>query len=147
MKTTLVHRKSQRTYYKNHREQQLAAQKRSRLKIKAKVFTHYGGDSCRCVQCGESRLACLSIDHIRGGGTSHRRELGFTDSFRFYKWLIERNYPQGYQTLCMNCQFCKRMCTRNPATKEWVRNETTNKCIPDCNFCRPLVSVLYWSLV
>ena len=64
-----------------------------------------------CVMCGESRLACLSIDHIDGGGVSHRKELN-AYGYRFYKRLKKDNYPKGYQTLCMNCQFVKAVYDR-----------------------------------
>ena len=44
------------------------------LKLKGYALTRAG----RCVICGEARLACLSIDHIDGGGTTHKSnfELG-----------------------------------------------------------------------
>ena len=70
------------------------------------ILTHYGGGKLACVVCGEGRLACLSIDHINGGGTKHRKQMGGGSAF--YCWLKKQNYPKGYQTLCMNCQFVKR---------------------------------------
>jgi len=84
--------------------------KKRRRGIKRLVMTHYGNGKCACVKCGESRLACLSIDHIDGNGAEERRELGLghASSERFYSWLIKSGYPEGYQTLCMNCQWVKR---------------------------------------
>lgn len=77
------------------------------LKLKEEVLTHYGNGSLACVVCGEGRLACLSIDHISGGGNKQRKGvLGSTSGF--YAWLKRNDYPEGYQTLCMNCQFVKR---------------------------------------
>jgi len=80
------------------------------------VFTHYGNGKCACVRCGFDDIRALSIDHINGGGNEHRRELqaarpshrgmGGTD---FYRWLKQHDYPEGYQTLCMNCQFIKQL--------------------------------------
>jgi len=32
---------------------------------------------------------------------------------RFYYWLRRQGYPEGYQTLCMNCQWIKRSETTN----------------------------------
>ena len=46
----------------------------------------------------------LQIDHIDGGGTKHRREIGVG---MLYKWLRRNNYPAGFQTLCANCNFAK----------------------------------------
>jgi hypothetical protein len=77
------------------------------MRIKSKVLTHYGNGKCSCVKCGEARLPCLSIDHINGSGTTHRREIKIIGK-TFYRWLMRNDYPEGYQTLCMNCQFVKR---------------------------------------
>ena len=77
------------------------------LERKREVIIYYGGGKLMCVTCGEGRLACLSIDHIEGGGTNHRRQLRAWGDL-FYRWLKAQNYPKGYQTLCMNCQFVKR---------------------------------------
>lgn len=75
------------------------------LRLKTEVLTHYGNGECKCVICGEVRLPCLSIDHINGGGTKHRLEINNSGGKAFYRWLKQHNYPEGYQTLCMNCQF------------------------------------------
>jgi len=78
------------------------------LRIKKDVIDHYSNGDNRCAVCGESRSACLSIDHINGNGASHLRELGLKAGHSFYQWLINNDYPEGYQILCMNCQFIKR---------------------------------------
>ena len=87
----------------------------ARVEIKKEVLAHYGKGRLACRMCGESWLACLSIDHINGGGRSHRKELN-AYGYRFYKKLKKANFPKGYQTLCMNCQFVKVILDR--ATKE-----------------------------
>lgn len=75
--------------------------------LKTEVLSHYStGGILACVICGEKRLSCLSIDHINNDGAEHRRRLG-TGGKNFYKWLKEQNFPEGYQTLCMNDQFIK----------------------------------------
>lgn len=79
----------------------------SRTRIKNEVLTYYGGGKCECVTCGENRIACLSIDHINNDGMAHRKTLSFCGS-QFYSYLKTSNYPEGYQTLCMNCQFIKK---------------------------------------
>lgn len=73
--------------------------------LRVKVLTHYGNGKCACVKCGESRMACLSIDHILGGGNRHRKVYKNTQSL--YRLLLSEK-PKGYQTLCMNCQWVKR---------------------------------------
>lgn len=76
---------------------------------KVEVLTHYGHGKLACVVCGEKRKDCLSIDHINGKGNEHRKQLHLRSGQPFYRWLKRNNYPLGYQTLCMNCQFIKRM--------------------------------------
>jgi alpha-tubulin suppressor-like RCC1 family protein len=67
---------------------------------KSRVFEHYG---MSCVCCGETHQAFLTIDHVSGGGNRQRAEMGISGGARFYRWLIGNNYPDGYQTLCFNC--------------------------------------------
>jgi hypothetical protein len=76
--------------------------------LKVEVLTYYGNGAFACVECGESRFPCLSIDHIDGTGADHRRELGLGGGGKFYRWLKKNNYPVGFQTLCMNCQWVKK---------------------------------------
>jgi hypothetical protein len=77
------------------------------VKTKILIMTHYGNGECKCVLCNEKRLPCLTIDHINGGGTKHRRSINIPNGggLHFYKWLIDNKYPLGYRTLCWNCQF------------------------------------------
>ena len=96
-----------RAWRKKHPEQRQKAREKGR-EIKQEVLTHYGNNKCCCVQCDENRLACLSIDHINGGGNKERNKLRKRSSYLYYTWLKKNNYPEGYQTLCMNCQFVKR---------------------------------------
>ncbi len=88
-------------------------QKLRRLDIKSSVLTHYGGGKCACVKCGFSDIRALSIDHIEGNGTAHRKTLK-RGGLSFYKWLVDNKLPEGYQTLCMNCQFIKSYCRDVP---------------------------------
>lgn len=71
--------------------------KRSHRRI---CFEHYGL-SCDC--CGEDIYEFLTIDHINGGGNKHRKEIGQSV---IYKWLIDNNFPEGFRTLCYNCNSC-----------------------------------------
>lgn len=50
-------------------------------------------------------IDCLSIDHIDGGGNEHRKTIGS----HINEWLIARNFPSGYQVLCMSCQWKKKI--------------------------------------
>lgn len=97
-------------------EAQRDRNRRSRLD----ALRHYsaGVPACKC--CGESLLEFLTIDHIGGGGTEHRRELrGRVSSI--YLWLKRRGYPEGYRVLCMNCNFSLGMygyCPHTPGRSD-----------------------------
>ena len=116
LKTTEKRLEVARRYRETHKEsirewyQLVGKQREARLRItiKAEVLTHYGAGKYGCVMCGESRPACLSIDHINGKGCQERKRFGVNRfGYKFYLYLKKNNYPEGYQTLCMNCQFVK----------------------------------------
>lgn len=71
---------------------------------KRKVMEAYGG-KCDC--CGISELPFLNIDHIGGGGNKHRREVR---TGAIYKWLLDRNCPEGFRVLCFNCNLAIHQC-------------------------------------
>lgn len=86
---------------KDNIEKRNAISRKWMLNCKHKVFAHYG-EICAC--CKESQFEFLSIDHIDGGGCQHRKDLGNAGrGTQFYRWLIRNNYPEGYRTLCYNC--------------------------------------------
>jgi hypothetical protein len=62
------------------------------------VINHYGG---KCVCCQQSDMDVLSLDHVHGGGTKHRREVG--SGSKFYRWVEKNNFPPGLQVKCLNC--------------------------------------------
>jgi len=76
-----------------------------RRRRKYLVLSCYSLGQPACATCGEGRIACLTIDHINGGGRRHRQSVG--EGTPFYNWLRDNNYPDGYQVLCMNCQWVK----------------------------------------
>ncbi len=75
-----------------------------KLRIKMLIFTHYG-KKCEC--CGETELEFLTVDHILGGGTKHRRKAG--GGFVVYGEIIKQNYPSCYRILCRNCNWATRL--------------------------------------
>ena len=89
---------------------QRAYQKRNIAKHKELVFAAYGGYRCNC--CGETEKLFLTIDHIDNNGATERKQLfgkRASAGYPFYKWLVKNDFPPGYQVLCMNCNFGKRM--------------------------------------
>ena len=79
--------------------------KAKRKQLKLEVLSHYSPD-LKCGSCGFSDVRSLSIDHIKGNGTKHRKEIGNVD---FYQWIKKNNFPKGFQVLCFNCQWIKRV--------------------------------------
>lgn len=75
--------------------------KESRERLREQILTRYGR-SCTC--CGEATPVFLTIDHINGGGLKHMREIGKRN---LWGWLRAQGFPDGYQTLCWNCNAAK----------------------------------------
>lgn len=82
-----------------------ALAKRRNDRLKASTFERYGGS--RCVCCGVEDLVFLTIDHVNGGGTKHRKTSKLGGGAKFYRWLRLQGYPAGYQVLCFNCNFAR----------------------------------------
>jgi len=94
---------------RNHPERTKEINQLERARLKLEVLTYYGTNRCACVKCGESRLACLSLDHINGNGKTERKLHPYRQGSNLYRQLKREGYPKGFQTLCMNCQFVKRV--------------------------------------
>ncbi len=82
------------------------AMRKYRIKLRIEILTHYGNGKLACRVCNENNIHCLSLDHINGGGTEHRKQIG--GAVKLYPLLKRQGYPRGYQTLCMNCQWKKK---------------------------------------
>ena len=98
-----------REHYAQNKEKYQARNRRWYLNLRVETLKQYSPDLI-CQLCGFSDLRALTIDHIDGGGDSHRQELSKSLSrtpgpWRLYRWLRDNGYPAGYRVLCMNCQF------------------------------------------
>jgi hypothetical protein len=91
-----------RAYYRQHVDEAKQYAKDRRKRLQDEVFSAYGEI---CVCCGESNRAFLTIDHVDGGGTQHRRDIGSADSL--YLTIIREGFPDDYQVLCYNCNNAK----------------------------------------
>ena len=96
-------RQFDRDRYSARRESILVSASARYHHLKAEVFGHYGS---KCERCGFADMRALSIDHILGRAKNHRHDQKAGEAL--YRWLKNKNYPDGYQTLCLNCQFIKR---------------------------------------
>lgn len=72
--------------------------------LKDRVFSYYGGYVCVC--CGENHKEFLQLDHIAGGGREHRETIGV--GTKFWLWLINNDFPDGFRVLCANCNWGRR---------------------------------------
>ena len=92
-------------FLKNPDTQRAYSRKWNRVQ-KQKVFEHYCDGDIKCAKCGFADMRALSLDHVEGGGNKHRKSL---KQSHIYRWIVNNGFPTGYQILCMNCQFIKRV--------------------------------------
>jgi len=85
------------------------------------VLAHYGK---QCICCGEAHEEFLTIDHVHGGGSRHRRELRAEGGavYKLYKWLVENGFANGYQLVCFNCNIAKAQRGQCPHEREKMVN-------------------------
>lgn len=113
------HKEEKRLHYLKFREEILRRQNKyyqankARFRgyagqVKSEVLTHYSKNGqAECTNCGITDVDVLTIDHINEAGYSHRKIAGL--GINFYRWLKKNNYPEGYQTLCFNCNIKKHI--------------------------------------
>jgi hypothetical protein len=92
------------------RSKELNVEERRRLKIE--VFSHYSDGKMCCAKCGYSDIRALALDHINNNGADERRRLfgrRYYAGTTFYRWLRQHDYPEGYQVLCCNCNWIKKL--------------------------------------
>jgi len=91
-------------------DKRAASCRERRRKRRAQVIEHYGG---RCACCGESQYEFLAIDHVHGGGSAHRAEVG--GGSKTIEWIIRNGFPDElFQVLCHNCNNAKACHGRCP---------------------------------
>lgn len=74
------------------------------IKLRNEVFSHYMTDDiikCSCKDCNITDIGVLTIDHINGDGSEHRKRIGYGD--QIYRDIKKQNYPNDYRILCRNC--------------------------------------------
>ncbi len=107
----LIQRTKKRPFTVEATDESRAAQRLSNqwkwLCYKMEVLSHYG-HGCAC--CGETQQEFLTIEHPNQTGAAHRKEINgdAKDGRNFLVWLRKNGYPEGYQILCMNCNFATR---------------------------------------
>jgi hypothetical protein len=93
-------------YNQEHLHELTVKRRYHRRNARLKVYQHYSNGTMKCAKCGNNDIDVLSIDHINGGGNAHRKNVVHSHT---EEWLVRNNFPDGFQVLCMNCQFKKRV--------------------------------------
>ena len=75
------------------------------FKSRIEALKHYGKGKVECACCKERIMEMLSIDHINDGGRIHRKLN--KNSRNLTIWVTKNNYPEGFQILCVNCNWAK----------------------------------------
>jgi hypothetical protein len=103
--------------------------------LKMTIMKHYSQSEIPyCKMCNEIRHEFLSIDHMNNDGAEHRKTI--SSGKQMYHWLRAKNYPEGYQVLCLNCQFRKKSKrTRKPLLIKHRVLSHYSKGEPICECC------------
>ncbi len=83
------------------REKMSEYNKMRNARLRKLVFDHYGHE---CVCCGETEEKLLTIDHIVPIGGQRRRK---ASNRNLYQYLVHNNFPDGFQVLCIGCNWAK----------------------------------------
>ena len=78
------------------------ANQKYQMALRLEVLTAYAGNPPKCACCREGHIEFLAIDHIGGGGNTHRKQIGIGWG-RLYLWLKRQGYPSDFRVLCHNC--------------------------------------------
>lgn len=96
--------KLQRVVFLKNPETQRSYKRKWNKNLKNQVFEYYcDSKEFKCMKCGFSDIRALTLDHIEGQGNKHRKDVGYV-----YRWVVKNDFPEGFQILCMNCQFVKK---------------------------------------
>jgi len=90
------------------RKKERKSDKEHRRKLKFEVLLHYSIPCAIpvpiCAECHFSDIRALSLDRING---KHKKTTKLYGD-NLYQDLKKKDYPDGWQVLCMNCQWVKR---------------------------------------
>ncbi len=87
-------RKTDAAWRSNNREKanRLSRISKKKYEVRAKklVFEHYGK---KCACCEEEEQIFLTIDHINGGGTKHRKKI----KEKIYNWYLKITFQKDFK--------------------------------------------------
>ena len=90
----------------------ILSNKMERDRLKKEVFQHYSSVKMACANCGFGDIRALDLDHINGDGAKKRRKLfgsRLCAGTTYYRHLRKNGFPEGYQVLCRNCNWIKKI--------------------------------------
>lgn len=111
-------RESAKRYRHNHPERHYAVLRKYREKERKNAMLLLG--ELECKKCGFNDYRALQIDHINGGGGKERR-LQKTTSLQINKIRddIKKYGTKKYQVLCANCNWIKRIESKNENNRKY----------------------------
>jgi hypothetical protein len=120
--------------YQKDKQKHFAYHRKYMTRIRIEVLTHYGNGKLACIKCGFNDIRALTLDHINGGGREHMRSIKSTE---ISIWVRKHDFPIGFQTLCMNCQFIKRS-----ENHEMKKGDISNTIMPIVSFQQPPLGLI-----
>lgn len=101
-------RRHGKAWRERNRQRLRDASRVQRLAVRKEALDRYGRT---CRRCGFADDRALQIDHVNDNGAAERKSLGgqHVSGWRFYCWLKKQGWPEGYQTLCANCNAIKQV--------------------------------------
>lgn len=101
-RNSMTLRAYEKTHAAEHRVRNNRYMKKHRQKMREAILNAYGH---RCVCCGETEEAFLTLEHVNGDGAAHRKLHGVN---KVYADVIAEGFPDKYTLLCWNCNCAKR---------------------------------------
>lgn len=89
-------------YYRDNRTKRRADFDMWSKELKFETLRHYSNGKPKCSCCRENIILLLTLDHIDGSGSRHRKA-GSGGGINFYSKLRKQGFPVGYQVLCFSC--------------------------------------------
>ena len=74
-------------------------------KLRLQIIKYYSNGVMVCGCCGESIVEFLTIEHTFGKKTNNKNYN--SDGYHLYSWIVKKDYPNGFEILCYNCNCAK----------------------------------------
>lgn len=99
-----------KAYYGDNRDKRLKVHATRAQRLRYEVLSLLSGGTPVCAVCETEDLEVLVIDHIHGGGSKERAEIGQgTQLYMKILGLPLEEVKETYQSLCRNCNWKKRL--------------------------------------